>query len=197
MLNDRAAILLMFWKSKLLTKDRLGLMQQCMLSSVTKLNRFFFFLIQGAMGFAQKRLLSGKKQLIINCIKLFEKCSHSWQCFSVQQLSSFTLIKPIDISPRVHSARPGCCSRGRHESQAAAPAPCPTRWGVPSCSCHTVKSSPKPQITSSSFHFHSAFNTGHDTGGLCSTTRTVGGSLNSKGSKALGICMLSPQKHTW
>lgn len=76
--------------------------------------------MQGAMGFAQKRLLSGKKQLIINCIKLFEKCSHSWQCFSGQQLSSFTLIKPIDILPQVHSARPGCCWRGRHESQAAA-----------------------------------------------------------------------------
>jgi len=36
-----AILLIMLWKSKLMTKDSLGLMQQYMLSSVTKLSRFF------------------------------------------------------------------------------------------------------------------------------------------------------------
>lgn len=120
----------------------------------------------------QRRLLPGKKkkQLIINHIKPSEKHSHSWHCFSGQQLPSFTLIKPTDTLSQEHSARP-LLREGSMKCKQLLPAPCLCKMRCLSCSCHPVKGCPRPQINSSNSHLHPAPSMAHNSSGVCSTTK--------------------------
>lgn len=155
------------------------------------------------MCFTQRRLLSGKKQLIINCIKPSEKwlttpgnafLGHSCQASpSLNTLIFFFLVTSIFWKARL-------LLEGETNHKPAAASTLLQRW-VSSCSCYPLKSSPKPQITSLSLYWYSASSIWqhwwplqHDKG----QNEGIASSLNSESSKALDTsCWLSSQKCSW
>lgn len=142
-------------------------MKQCMLSYKTD---FFYNARGNASPTKEVTTRKKKNQLIINHIKPSEKHSHSWHCFSGQQLPSFTLIKPTDTLSQEHSARP-LLREGSMKCKQLLPAPCLCKMRCLSCSCHPVKGCPRPQINSSNSHLHHALSVAHNSSGICSTTK--------------------------